>query len=136
MDKQEIFNTVAAHLLKQGVKAVGDERSPVTNGCAYRGRQATKCAAGVLIPDDEYSSDFEGLSVPAIAEGCVDPRPEHAERNKRFAEMWERIGLTEHLHFIGELQQVHDNRGHDTWREALMELGQHHNLNTDVLSAP
>jgi hypothetical protein len=50
---QEIFNIVSAHLLNQGQKSV-------SNGiCMYRGPNGLKCAAGCLIPDEEYNPEFE-----------------------------------------------------------------------------
>jgi hypothetical protein len=135
MDKQEIFNTIATHLLKQGVRAIGDENSEIMNGCAYRGNGCTKCAAGVLIPDNEYQGEYEGLSVASLAGGLIHSTENHVARYRRFGAMWERLGLAQELRFIGELQTIHDNRDPETWREAFAELAQQYSLNTDVLSA-
>jgi hypothetical protein len=54
MKAQEIFDTVAKHLATQGRKAM------IANACAYRGEGGLKCAAGVLIRDDEYNDGMEG----------------------------------------------------------------------------
>jgi len=54
MTKREVFETVKAHLLTQGCKALGDR------GCMYRGENGTKCAAGCLIADEHYQPSFEG----------------------------------------------------------------------------
>lgn len=52
-DRQAIFDTVARHLAAQGFRAITNSR------CDYRGPRGERCAAGVLIPDDEYSSAME-----------------------------------------------------------------------------
>lgn len=52
-----------------GLKAQGFERSLMRGNCAYRGPNGAKCAAGHLIPDDEYSADMEGRHCLAIAGG-------------------------------------------------------------------
>ena len=53
---QEVFDIVSKHLLKQ------NERSGFSDdSCSYRGPNGLKCAAGILIPDEEYTFDsFEG----------------------------------------------------------------------------
>jgi hypothetical protein len=60
MTQQEIFNTVATHLILQNVKAVAG------NSCKYRTTNGLKCAAGCLIPDSEYKVSFEGSRIVAI----------------------------------------------------------------------
>ena len=54
MNMQEIFDTVVTHLYTQKKRAYDMEF-----GCAYRTKDGLKCAAGVLIPDELYSSDME-----------------------------------------------------------------------------
>lgn len=56
MTNQETFDTVVAHLRKQGCRA------GIKNACLYRDGDR-KCAAGCLIPDDKYRPDMEGKSV-------------------------------------------------------------------------
>lgn len=55
---QEIFDIVANHLLTQGKKSMDS----TGRFCNYRGKDGTKCAAGVLIPDDQYCRHFEQLT--------------------------------------------------------------------------
>jgi hypothetical protein len=64
MNQQEIFDKVATHLITQGVQAltIADVgRASPSPVCAYRGDNGTMCAAGCLIPDEEYKTEFEGL---------------------------------------------------------------------------
>lgn len=55
------FNAVCEHLFMQMYAASSN------TGCVYRGKDSnnstTKCAVGVLIPDDVYCNDMEGQSV-------------------------------------------------------------------------
>ena len=56
MDTQTVVDKVLQHLWDQG------ECSYNESGCAYRGANGTKCALGILIPDELYHPDMEGLS--------------------------------------------------------------------------
>jgi hypothetical protein len=61
---QEIFNKVWT-----GLKAQKFERSTFRADqliCAYRGEEGRKCAAGHLIPDEEYRALWEGRRVRAL----------------------------------------------------------------------
>jgi len=60
MDAQTIFNTVATHLAIQGGPALND-----LGHCQYRAPNGRKCAAGAMIPDDQYDPRMEGRSVAA-----------------------------------------------------------------------
>jgi hypothetical protein len=48
MNPQEIFDTVAAHLIKQGRRAMSTSSST----CAYKNSDGLQCAVGVLLPED------------------------------------------------------------------------------------
>lgn len=65
MQPQEIFDTVVRHLAVQGRRAIARQGY---GGCAYRGDNGTKCAAGVLIPDEKYDPGMEGSNVYAVAD--------------------------------------------------------------------
>lgn len=65
MNNQEVFNKVWNHF-------VVNKSSPSVNvkgGCFYRGPNNTKCAAGVLIPDDLYSPTMEGITFYSLLRG-------------------------------------------------------------------
>jgi hypothetical protein len=53
MREQEVFDTIAVGLMKQG------KPSKRRGDCLYRGPDGLKCAAGILLPDEFYSEDFE-----------------------------------------------------------------------------
>lgn len=54
---QEIFDKVVTHLFTQKVKCVDDK-----GRCVYR-FNGLSCAAGCLIPDEEYNPSLEGTSI-------------------------------------------------------------------------
>lgn len=60
MTDQEAFEKAARHLLTQKKVAIEGGKS------LYRTSDGRRCAIGALIPDDEYSRDFEGETVASI----------------------------------------------------------------------
>jgi hypothetical protein len=59
---QEIFLKVANHLLSMKYQSKQDGGG----GCAYRGKDGARCAAGVLIPDKYYHAELEGRIARSI----------------------------------------------------------------------
>ena len=57
MTNQEIFDIVAAHLIKQNHQATKG------SNCAYRGEGGTMCAIGCLIKDEFYTEKLEGQTI-------------------------------------------------------------------------
>ena len=108
--EQQIFNTVAAHLLTQGEKAQqGDE-------CLYRTPQGLACALGCLISEADYSDTMEGLTPQDL--GMVLPRISDTDRA---------------LQFYEELQEIHDRVPVEYWRERLAEFSRDWELDDTVL---
>jgi hypothetical protein len=92
MEPQEILDTVARHLFRQGRRAV----EPVDSfaSCRYRTPSGDKCAVGALIPDEMYDPTFENVRVSVLIRhrGCDLPD-------------W----FAENAVLLAELQGVHDN---------------------------
>lgn len=123
MTKQEVFDTVANHLLTQMEKSTrklpyASIERVVMGACAYRGDGGLKCAVGVLIPDEKYSIDMETISAYALCE--------------RFPEIAWILGSAG-WEFADLLQDIHDNSNPESWFCCLQTLGLTHRLNTDVL---
>lgn len=116
MNKQQIFNKVAEHLLTQ--MAVSEDEF----GCLYRGPNGLKCAVGILIPDDLFEVELENSDVYSLFD-CLGP-----EGRKR-------IGITRYrtLDFLADLQCIHDSFPPDSWRAELRVLANKHRLNRQVL---
>ena len=111
---QEIFDIVSKHLLTQKVKSV--VHIPMKNICQYRTPSGLKCAAGILIPDEEYTQemDVHGDWLILVREELVEPK---------FA------------HEITDLQEIHDfgilgedNSCYDDWKHKLTKFAQDNNL--------
>ena len=100
--KQQIFEQVATHLLKQNAKSM--------NGlfCAYRGDDGLSCAAGCLVADDEYNEEFEEIEWQSLVKEFDLPK-----RNDDL---------------IQALQHIHDKVDVENWKEALKELAKSRRL--------
>jgi hypothetical protein len=110
MTPQEIFDTVAVHLMTQGQRSEDEAYEE----CLYRGPDGLKCAAGVLIPDDDYSWGMEGLPVLS-----------HPYFKKRFDAYC--VGLIE------SLQRCHDDIEPVDWLKRLEEIAAERGLSPAAL---
>ena len=61
---KETFEYVLRRINEQGKPSMNDE-----DQCMYRGPDGLKCAAGHLIPDDEYDERMEGKSALFVLSG-------------------------------------------------------------------
>lgn len=112
MTLQEVFDTVASHLLTQGV------RSDLSSGtCRYRGPNGTKCAVGVLIPDGAYLEAMEGESVWG---GYVDL-------------VLSGLGLGHAVELLASLQSCHDGKEPHMWRDELLQIAEYYGLSGAVV---
>ncbi|HXP50958.1 MAG TPA: hypothetical protein VN922_13445 [Bacteroidia bacterium] len=129
--KQEIFDKVAPHLVRQGRQSILDNGSGI---CAYRGSNGLMCAVGVLIPDNHYEPFLEGASAS---------RPKVQEALTGVVEL-----SAENKEFIVQLQNIHDGTGSffkeddpldkfyptsRRWKRDLESLAETHKLNTKCL---
>jgi hypothetical protein len=112
MTEQEIFTTVATHLLTQRAKSLRD------NGCAYRGENGTKCAIGCLIPDDIYTLKIEGASIHGLLQGT----------HKKILPANFRSLFVNHENFLTQLQRLHDTEFVECWEKELKIIAQNRNL--------
>jgi hypothetical protein len=113
MTNQQLFDTVATHLLTQRRRSMTTQNG--TTRCAYRGRKDTRCAIGCLIPDDRYDAAFEGFAIskPAILKAA---------------------GLrSTQLPLAHELQEIHDMIHPSLWRGALRIVARERRLSPSVL---
>lgn len=104
MTKQETFDTVVAHLRKQGRRAT--DRSEWAF-CMYRTEDGMKCAVGCLIPDEKYSCTLEGMGLSP--EGVVGKLM---------------VALGHDLSLLRDLQHIHDDIGVEYW-EARFKFAAH-----------
>lgn len=97
MNLQEQFDHVVSNLRKQRVAStVSDPNDDNYPGCAYRGENCTKCAAGHLIPDDRYHEEMENVLWEAVVDSFKDVLPDY-------------LLSFESRELVAALQNVHDN---------------------------
>ena len=107
MNKQEIFDKVATHLMKQMCQA--------KHGyfCKYRTEEGLRCAVGCLIPDHLYSPNLEGKKV----------------EKEEFTPILKALGIRpDNVGFLSALQSIHDYSFVSDWRKDLERLALKHHL--------
>lgn len=109
MDAQEIFDTVASHLLTQKAKAVDGD------SCMYRAPDGKKCAVGCLITDEEYSPDMEGSAISDLIDNGG---------MKRFSPF---------KALLEDLQGLHDFALLEEWPRRLRDIALDRNISPAVL---
>jgi len=131
LTKQETFDKVAVHLIKQGKQSV----SGYSGGCAYRGDNGLRCAVGALIPDDLYDDemDNEGIGIGSLCDENTGPY------GPKFPIFPRRL-----FNLLQALQMAHDECDIDTLDGSfdmyeliarLVEIGTRFNLKLEVLNA-
>lgn len=151
MDKQEIFDKVAAGIIAQGGPSL--KIRPARLGepieCRYRGENGRKCAAGHLIPDADYRVSFEGLrfeslfyetarhraisGVPISDEFqalFTDPNAQELIQHLQTAHDWPPEGFQ---YWLGKDPVDCDKDFLAGWRERMATLAKDHGLSPAVL---
>ena len=128
MTGQEIFDSVLAHLRKQG-----DASLNASGKCAYRGEGGTACAVGCLIPDELYDPRIESWRVGTILNlrtGGVDAGEVEAYR-EALSRIASHLGQ-ENEALLADLQSAHDNQlaklGLPYWERAMERIAGSHGL--------
>lgn len=117
MNKQEVFNRVRDHLLKQGAKSMMSRNDGVGDDCQYRGPNGLQCAVGCLITDE------------AFARGVEDERNFNsvAIYNWRVKQALRESGIefgdySNDLKLLSALQEVHDVHPVEQWPSLLRDV--------------
>lgn len=113
-DLQDVFDHVAKHMLKQGVRSVDN-----MGNCQYRGVDGLMCAVGCLITDRKYKRKIEGHSVYDTDVWAA--LPAHVKK----------ISNVQAL--LNGMQNTHDKSPPNQWALHLAESAKHYGLNTDAL---
>lgn len=112
MKRQDIFDKVYRHLLKQNSKALlKPHRKDQMDSCAYISKSGLKCAVGCLIDKAHYDAGFEGR---CLSDARVTNAVLKSNKGLRLA------GTT--LVMLTRLQDVHDENKPAVWAEKLAEL--------------
>lgn len=124
MTNQEIFDTVARHLLTQKKEC----RSDSSGGCRYR-HGYLRCAIGVLIPDDVYDKAIEGIPV----NGFFGKYRHNVPAILKVYDWFKLTFTVEQRVFLTELQNIHDDESAEMWKAELAHFAREFDLNSDVL---
>lgn len=113
---QEVFDIVSNHLLTQMKRSSVSFQTPDRHNhenCMYLNPDGLKCAAGALIPNDQYSPDFEGQAWESLADN----------------------GFVERIHLIpiAELQNIHDWIKPEDWKFELVAFAKQYNLSHSII---
>ncbi len=127
MNKQEIFDKVATHLITQNAKAVSEDDS---ESCLYRSPGGLTCAMGHLIPDDLYHPSMEGKGARAE---LFAPVYDHLDVPYVLGDESTLHG--EEVRLIMALQSTHDNWPPDRWPDVLATVAKDYELNADCIEA-
>ena len=134
--KQAIFNITAPHLLKQGVKAMGQGDFI----CMYRGMEDRSCAIGCLILDENYDNkiETEGCSTEGVIQAVFGQHPYELwpDFTPTYVESmpdihtWEKHPL---VSFLSSLQTIHDRTEPKDWKGQLEFFAVQQNLSIECL---
>lgn len=108
---QQVFEQVATHLLNQGEKSI----DPDNINCKYKNNKGFRCAAGCLMSDEEYSSDYEKEPWSCLVDQYDVP--------------------DNHQTLITQLQIVHDGTFPCNWRSELVLLAERYKLDSTFLNS-
>jgi len=121
-DLQEVFDTVATHLIKQGERSTSG-----TLYCKYRGDNGTKCAIGVLIKEEFYNADIEGCKATQVPVVIALSKSLKVDVTSIYANSFP----------LSDLQKIHDETKPDMWSVKLKEFAKVYSLALpDVLLKP
>lgn len=122
MDRQDVFDAVAEHLIQQGKAAVSAKSPDGFEYCRYRTPDGCKCAVGALIPDNAYDPGIEDLVVfdarvqellPFLVDDITD------------------------VAILSRLQRAHDDKLHNggllCWYEYMLQVAADFDLDTTFI---
>jgi hypothetical protein len=90
-----------------------NEQSAGQGSCLYRGPENLKCAAGILIADEEYTEDMEETAWDELVNQ-------------------ERVPAT-HVDLIRRLQLIHDDEAPLLWASCLSDAAKEYDLSPKVV---
>ena len=135
LTRQEIFDRVADHLLRQNAQSRQEAEScygTPTMHCMYRAG-GLKCGVGCLIRDEDYSPIMEGASAAGLDPGKTALSAQPGTQVLRAALINAGIDVDQDWLLLRRLQMVHDNFGTWEWPEMLATVGREEGLSTRVI---
>lgn len=128
MDKQEIFNKVAQHLLRQGSKAL------TLNMCRLLDHKGRQCAIGCLIPRELYDHHLESYG---FIGNYFDYNDNFLYVPNIFTTLLaEKVGIEftkDNYELLRALQHIHDHWDINEWKLQLKSCAIRFNLSSEVI---
>lgn len=118
---QEMFNVVCIGILAQG-KASTEKNKDGYNECKYRAADGSKCALGLLIPDEDYKPEMETKNYLALKQNKL--LPDWLSRS-------ETAMLLQRMQSAHDVQLAHGSMG--AWERMMIQIGRELNLDTSIL---
>ena len=116
MDRQEVFNKVATHLLTQKSKAQKLVDDEFRAACYYLMEDGRKCAVGCLLPDGH-----PGQKLMGTVSNLLWQYPD-------LAYLWEVDELNNDVWFLTRLQEIHDSVDVENWHYQLTQFARDQKL--------
>lgn len=119
--KQELFDRVALHLLRQNQQCRRPHHDYASGTCAYRSLDGKlACGIGGLISDELYDSELDEVRYPPVAD--------HVRAGRlRFPD------IDNDKVFLSHLQAIHDQHEPRDWLYQLREFASRHGLQTGAI---
>jgi hypothetical protein len=120
MDRQAIFNTVVAKAREQGCRSYDEEKKL----CLYEDRDGHHCFVGFLLPPGH-----PGIAYHGDVRDLVEEYPDLNELWKIDVDkVDEESGNPEDLHFLLNLQSIHDDNEIAAWEVEFEKFARDWNL--------
>jgi len=111
---EKLFQIAADHLVSQGAMSANEYDT-----CAYRGTSGRMCAIGVLIHNDFYNPEIEGISVSHAEDKVLSAVASSHSVNKKDID----------VAMLRELQYIHDSQAVYNWDYLLMKISKKYGYN-------
>ncbi|MGF6839870.1 hypothetical protein QF001_003737 [Paraburkholderia youngii] len=121
LSRQDVFDLVATHLLKQRARSLADYDGILA--CVYRAPDGKRCAVGAVIPDEAYDESLENRSVRNLVERLPRARGPQGILY---------LFLSAHYSLLSALQALHDNNEPEEWPAGLHRIAREFELRSPV----
>lgn len=119
MNNQEIFDTIAKHLLTQNQKSLDN-----TGKCVYKSALGLSCAVGCLLKDKD-TTDYEGIGVVDLRNALMDRNHKNLYQDLLSVNIPD---TDEAFNLLAYLQIIHDSFQPVKWQYHLKVLAEQQGL--------
>lgn len=122
MDIQEIFDTIAKHLLTQNAQAIN-----LNERCVYWNKETgNKCVVGCMIPEENYDPKFESTNIACLFQN-------YSNLMDTIFKVISKVDKSDKISLLIRLQGMHDKTPASMWKGELEHIALNFELNTKTL---